>query len=128
LALARAALLRRAPVRVAPTWGCGYPAVTPRMQYTAASFAEPVLAPFASLIHRTVVDEPPAGYFPRTARYEEHVGDMAGERLLVPAVRRVVSAAGRLRVLQAGRIQLYLAYVLATLLVLLVWQVAAVAP
>jgi len=52
----------------------------------------------------------------------------AGERLLVPAVRRVLDAAGRLRVLQAGRIQLYLAYVLATLLVLLVWQVAAVAP
>ena len=128
LALLRAALLRRAAVRVAPTWGCGYPAATPRMQYTAASFAEPILAPFASLLHTTVVDERPAGYFPRTARHEEHVGDMAGERLLVPAVRRVLDAAGRLRVLQAGRIQLYLAYVLATLLVLLVWQVAAVAP
>jgi hydrogenase-4 component B len=128
LALLRAALLRRAAVRVAPTWGCGYPAATPRMQYTAASFAEPVLAPFLGLLARTVVDEPPAGYFPRTARHEEHVGDMAGERLLVPAVRRLLTAAGRLRVLQAGRIQLYLAYVLATLLVLLVWQVAAVAP
>jgi hydrogenase-4 component B len=128
LALVRAALLRRAPVRAAPTWACGYPAVTPRMQYTAASFASPVLAPFADLIHRTVVEEPPTGYFPRSARHEEHVGDMAGERLLVPAIRRVVSAAGRLRVLQAGRIQLYLAYVLATLLVLLVWQVAAVGP
>ena len=48
---------------------------------------------------------------------------MAGERVLVPAVRRVVGLLGRVRVLQQGRIQLYLAYVLLTLLVLLVWQI-----
>jgi hydrogenase-4 component B len=128
LVLARAALLRRAPVRSAPTWACGYPEVSPRMQYTAASFAEPVLAPFAGVIQRTTHAERPSGYFPRTARLEEHVADMAGERLLVPAVRRVVREIGRLRILQQGRIQLYLAYVLATLLVLLVWQIGAVGP
>jgi len=128
LAVVRAALLRRAPVREAAIWGCGYPAVTPRMQYTAASFAAPVLALFAGVLHRRVHAEPPTGYFPATARYEEQVGDLAGERLLVPAVRRVLESARRLRVLQQGRIQLYLAYVMATLLVLLVWQIAAVGP
>jgi hydrogenase-4 component B len=128
LSVARGALLRRAPVRTGATWGCGYPEVTPRMQYTAASFAAPVLAPFADVIQRAVHAELPAGYFPRTARFEERVGDLAGERVLVPAVRRALRAVGRLRVLQQGRIQLYLAYVLATLLVLLVWQIAAVGP
>lgn len=124
LAAVRAALLAGRPVRREPTWGCGYPAATARMQYTAASFAGPVLAPFARLVQRTVHAEPPTGYFPAHARYEEHVGDMAGERLLVPVVRRVLSAAGRIRVLQQGRMQLYLAYVLVTLLLLLVWQLA----
>ena len=128
LVLARAGLLRRAPVRTEVTWGCGYPDVTPRMQYTAASFAAPVLAPFADVLQRTAHAELPAGYFPRTARFEEHVADMAGERLLLPAVRRVLAGAGRLRILQQGRIQLYLAYVFVTLLVLLVWQIGAVVP
>src|ERR1700720_1821745 len=32
-------LLVRGPRAAAPTWGCGYPAPTPRMQYTASSFA-----------------------------------------------------------------------------------------
>jgi hydrogenase-4 component B len=123
LVVARMALLRGRPVRVVPTWACGYPRVTPRMQYTAASFAEPVLAPFGSVLHRTVHAELPSGYFPAGARYDEHVADMAGERLLVPAVRRVVGMLGSVRVLQQGRLQLYLAYVLVTLLVLLVWQV-----
>jgi NADH:ubiquinone oxidoreductase subunit 5 (subunit L)/multisubunit Na+/H+ antiporter MnhA subunit len=31
---------RRSPLRFGPTWGCGYTAVTQRMQYTAASFSE----------------------------------------------------------------------------------------
>lgn len=124
--VARTAVLRRRPVRLVPTWACGYPRATARMQYTAASFAEPVLAPFGSVLHRTVHAELPSGYFPAAARYHEHVADMAGERILVPAVRRVVGLLGRVRVLQAGRIQLYLAYVLLTLLVLLVWQVGLV--
>lgn len=128
LALVRAALLKRRSVATAPTWACGYTGVTPRMQYTAASFAEPVLAPFGGLIQRRVDAELPAGYFPAAAHYEDHVADAAGERLLVPAVRRVVAVFGRFRVLQQGRVQLYLAYVLLTLLALLVWQVAAAAP
>jgi len=128
LALVRGALLRRAPVRTAATWGCAYPETTPRMQYTAASFAAPVLAPFADVLRGTVHAELPAGYFPQAARFEQHVGDLAGERVLVPTVRRVLRDVGRLRVLQQGRIQLYLAYVLVTLLVLLVWQVGAAGP
>jgi hydrogenase-4 component B len=125
LVLARAALLRRRSVSVGPVWACGYEGVTPRMQYTAASFAEPVLAPFGAAIQRTVHAELPSGYFPASARYDDHVSDMAGERLLVPAARRVLAAFGRVRVLQQGRLQLYLAYVFVTLLVLLIWQVGA---
>jgi len=68
--------------------------------------------------------EPPRGHFPTAARYEEHVGDMAGERILLPAYRRLLDLLGRARVLQQGRIQLYLAYIFVTLIALLVWQLA----
>ncbi len=128
LALLRRALLRGRSVASVTTWGCGYAAMTPRMQYTAASFAEPTLGLFAAVIPRRVHQDGPAGYFPVKARYEEHLGDMAGERFLVPATRRVVQAFSRFRVIQQGRLQVYLVYIAVTLVALLIWQLAGTGP
>lgn len=122
--LLRYALLRRRDVKVAATWGCGYPAPTARMQYTAASFAQPLLTPFASVLHVQMQSEGPEGFFPRRARYDEHLGDMAGERMLVPASQWIVRTLSQLRILQHGRIHLYLIYIFATLIMLLVWQLS----
>jgi hypothetical protein len=124
LAWLRHTLLRRRVVATAGTWGCGYVAPTPRMQYTSASFAQPVLAPFASVLHVRVRSEGPKGLFPQSARYQEHLGDLAGERLLVPASQWVVRMLSQLRILQHGRIHLYLAYIFATVILLLVWQLS----
>jgi NADH:ubiquinone oxidoreductase subunit 5 (subunit L)/multisubunit Na+/H+ antiporter MnhA subunit len=117
----RALLLRGREVGEAPTWGCGYAAPTARMQYTAASFAEPTLAPFSALFHRSSHGAAPVGLFPKTAKSEEHWEDRA-HRALTACVRRAVALMARLEFLQNGRVQLYLAYVLATLVVLLGWQ------
>ena len=122
LGLVRLALLRGRRISQAATWGCGYAGWGPRMQYTAASFAQPILALFAPVIHSRVDQRGPDGYFPAGARYEEHLGDMAGERLLFPAGRRVVRALSRLHAIQQGRLQLYLVYIAVTLVALLVWQ------
>jgi hydrogenase-4 component B len=124
LTLLRYALLRRRDVKVAATWGCGYPAPTARMQYTAASFAQPLLTPFASVLHVQMQNDGPEGFFPRRARYDEHLGDMAGERMLVPASQWIVHTLSQLRILQHGRIHLYLVYIFATLIMLLVWQLS----
>ncbi|MGH7680376.1 MAG: proton-conducting transporter membrane subunit [Candidatus Eiseniibacteriota bacterium] len=122
LATIRLLLLRGRDVRTAPTWGCAYAAPTPRMQYTGASFAQPLLAPFGPLLDIQVKRHGPEGYFPREATLDERTGDPAGERLLRPATRHLLGILGRLRIIQQGRVQLYLAYVLVTLIVLLVWQ------
>jgi hydrogenase-4 component B len=125
LAILRAYLLRAAEVRDDATWGCGYAAPSPRMQYSASSFAEPLLSPFAGLLHRTARVEPPQGYFPISAHFEEHLGDLAGERFLVPLSRRILGALSKLRVIQEGRVQIYLGYVFLTVIALLLWQIAA---
>lgn len=122
LALLRALLLARRPVAEEATWGCGYARVSPRMQYTAASFAQPLLAPFSIALLRRVQTEAPRGFFPAHARHEEHPLDLAGERLFAPAARSIVRALSRLHVLQKGHVQLYLAYVFATLVLLMLWQ------
>jgi hydrogenase-4 component B len=124
LALLRARLLKARPVTQAATWGCGYPHATARMQYTSTSFADPVLAPFSNALHIRNVGGLPDGIFPTEAHYEKHVGDMAGERVLLPAWRRFLHAAHRLRVIQHGRMQLYLVYILATLVALVLWQLS----
>jgi formate hydrogenlyase subunit 3/multisubunit Na+/H+ antiporter MnhD subunit len=119
---ARRLLLRRREVRTGPTWACGYEAPTSRMQYTAASFPAPALGTFEGLLARSVEGGPAEGYFPAAARREERLADVAGERFIVPLTRRFLEALAQVRVLQGGRLQLYLLYVLATLIALLAWQ------
>lgn len=124
LMLLRRGLLRRREVVVGTTWGCGYEVPTSRMQYTAASFAEPILGPFEAALHRRAEQEPVSGYFPREAHHRLHPGDLAGERIIVPATRRALGALGRLRILQHGRVQMYLVYILVTVVVVLLWQLS----
>ncbi|MBI2898130.1 MAG: hypothetical protein HYY06_31545 [Deltaproteobacteria bacterium] len=127
LALLRKLLLAGRQVGAAPTWGCGYSEPTARMQYTARSFAQPVLAPFAMLFHRAAHVEAPAGVFPERAARDEHLEDRA-QRVLFPAVRAFSAALSRLGFIERGRVQVYLAYVLLTLVALLVWQAVIGSP
>lgn len=128
LALLRKALLGGRDIGTASTWGCGYAEPSARMQYTAASFAAPVLEPFDVVFHRNAHSAgPPLEMFPSHASHDEHLEDRA-ERTLVPAVRGLSAALSELGFLQRGRVQLYIAYVLATLIALLAWQAAKGAP
>jgi hydrogenase-4 component B len=121
LALGRLLLLRHRDVRTALTWDCGYALPTPRMQYTAASFAAPTLDPFAGLLHARARRTPVAGLFPRSGSEDVHFED-PGEAAVRWTIAAVTSALTRIRALQRGPVQLYLLYVLVTLLLLLIWQ------
>lgn len=122
VSLVRVLLLRGREIRAGATWACGYVAVTPRMQYTGASFSQPLLAPFGGVLDVRVTRREPEGYFPHDSAFEVHTGDPAGERLLLPAMRHLLGVFSRIRIIQQGRVQLYLAYILVTLIVLLLWQ------
>jgi len=122
LLAARRALLRRREVGAAPTWDCGYVQTTPRMQYTASSFAAPILEPFEGLLSLHARREGPEGYFPMHARDERHLED-PGEAIVRRMLRAVALVLSPLRALQRGPVQLYLLYVFLTLLALLLWQV-----
>src|SRR6185503_7962070 len=68
-------LLARAGVRRGPVWGCGYPRGTPRMQYTASSFAQPLTTQFNLFVRNRETLVPPAGYFPAASSYSSDSGD-----------------------------------------------------
>jgi len=152
LGFLRIARLRVSAPRPAPatvTWGCGYARPSPSMQYTASSFAWPLIQSFRHILwpHRKVVS--PVGPFARHAELETHTPDVAQDDFFAPLLRgfgrafrmfRTVSwsgefseetrsvetggrvgplhvlIAGVVTALRHGRIHVYMAFIVLTLL------------
>jgi hydrogenase-4 component B len=104
-----------------PVWGCGYLFPSARMQYTASSFAQPLTTQFHLFIRNREALVPPAGYFPTSASYSSDSGDPWLRLLFAPTFRWFDRIVIRLNVLQHGHIHVYVLYVAATLVALLLW-------
>jgi hydrogenase-4 component B len=102
---------RRSVTRKSVTWACAFPAPTPRMQYTAASFSAPMASAFATSL-------PPV--FDKTGRAaNERREDRVLLTIAVPVWQRLRRLATELRPLQQGRVTTYLQYIIGTVLLLL---------
>ncbi|MCC6669485.1 MAG: hypothetical protein IT458_00375 [Planctomycetes bacterium] len=122
LGLLRARLLDGRPVHEGPTWDCGFAAPTARMQYTPASFVAPLVALFRALHRGRETLRPPRGPFPARAEHSVAGSDPGRRFLYDPLFRLVARCAGRLGWIQHGYVQVYLLYIAATLVVLMVWK------
>jgi len=103
---------RPARRREAPLWDCGAGPPTPRMQYTATSFAEPLQRVFDDVLApETAVDTHLASpYLLARMRYQRRLPDRI-EHWLYRPVLAVTAAAGRAaRALANGSVHRYLAY------------------
>jgi hydrogenase-4 component B len=116
---------RRARVRRVPTWGCGGE-LTGSTEYTATAFSKPLMLIFSSLYRpsrqvEALTEVSP--YFTREVRYRSEIEPTFERRMYEPLVRAVLRLATGMRVLQAGSLQSYIAYVIAMVvtLVLFVW-------
>jgi hydrogenase-4 component B len=106
-----------------PTWDCGYAEPTPRMQYTASSFADGILGWFAWILRPEIRSARIRGLFPAATSFHSQLPDLVLDRGLDPGLKGGARLLGGLRFLQAGHLSVYLLYVLLTLLTLLVWMV-----
>jgi hypothetical protein len=122
LALARRRLLAGRQVSEAPTWDCGYAAWAPRMQYTASSFADPILRMFRFFLRTRRRFAPPAGLFPASSSFSSQTPDITREGIYRPAFSMVESFLARFRWLQHGRLNLYILCIVLALLTLLAWK------
>jgi hydrogenase-4 component B len=117
-------LLADRRLRLGETWGCGRVGQTPRMEYTATAFAEPLRRVFAEVYRPTEdlsIDFHPASkYFVQSIEYRSGIHPWFERHLYAPALRLIRVIARRVRRLQAGSLHLYLAYMTLALLVLLV--------
>ncbi len=119
--LAAAALWRKARangLRRAPTWDCGYAAPTPRMQYTAGSFAGIATGWFGWILQPRRHLRRPIGPFPTQAVRIERFPETVLERVVRPAALAIMRAAHEARRLQHGRVQFYVMYVVGGLALL----------
>lgn len=95
-----------------PTWGCGYTAATPRIQYTAKSFSKPLGKIFGFLLpEKKQFNELQSGeIFPAQRSYVSHYHDMLERVLIVPFTKRLTFSANYFSFIQNGRVQSYVLY------------------
>jgi hypothetical protein len=120
----------RARRRVAvPLWDCGAPPLTARMEYTATSFAEPVLRVFDDVLapesDLDVTPHAESAYLVERVAYNRAVPDRVEHRLYNPVVHTARRAGRAARGLADGSVHRYLGYGFASLLVILLVLAAA---
>ncbi len=118
----RAMLPARRMTTAAGTWDCGYIAPTPRMQYTASSFSDPLTRFFGPLLGIRRKFAGPRGFFPDRASHSTETPDMSRERIYKPAFIAIERAMAKFQWIQHGRLNLYILYIVLTLLALLTWK------
>jgi hydrogenase-4 component B len=112
----------RIRTRIAGVWACGMEGITPRMQYTATGFSKPLRLIFANVFrarHEIEVTGESSSYFQSQIHYELKTESPFERYLYGPLNAFVMRSSHRLRRIQAGNIQSYLAYILVTLILLL---------
>lgn len=127
---ARGLVLRKRGVARHVTWGCGYQASSARIQYTDASFSEPLARLFAPVMGLRIsggegcaqaAPPVPRSLFPERLRLGVSAPDRLRTLVFTPLFEGVERICNACKILQHGRIHLYILYILATLVALLVW-------
>ncbi len=111
-------------VRRYETWGCGRVLQTARMEYTATAFSNPFKRVF-DFFYRPekrleIAFHPESRLFVERIEYGNPTRAIFEDWLYRPALDALSALARRARVIQSGSANVYLAYILAALLVLLV--------
>jgi hydrogenase-4 component B len=118
------ALPRGARRRRTENWGCGRTQQTARMEYTASSFAEPLVRVFDDVLHPDldidVTHPQESKYYVETIRLRRGIKDAVEERLYPPVLNGINAWGQWARRLQNGSVHRYLAYGFVALVVLLV--------
>ncbi|HWJ03025.1 MAG TPA: hydrogenase 4 subunit B [Verrucomicrobiae bacterium] len=108
-------------LRVDETWNCGV-GLNSRMEYSATGFVMPLRLIFKQLISddRNVASTyTGAKYFIKSMSYSARVKSYFEQLLYRPVKQALLTVSGRIKQLQTGSIHVYLAYILVTLVALL---------
>ncbi|OGS60067.1 MAG: hypothetical protein A3J79_04630 [Elusimicrobia bacterium RIFOXYB2_FULL_62_6] len=106
------------------TWGCGYYSLDAGTEYTATGFSKPFRIAFSFFLqpyHKTekIYDSP---YRLSSYRYETHTTPVFSAYFYKPLLFLLYSGARKVRKIQPGSINIYIAYIFAAALFLLLFM------
>ena len=110
----------------ADSWDCGMPSLTPRMQYTATAFTKPIRLIFKRIylpkreLSISYILEP---LFVKSLKYSGEITPFFERYMYEPLTAFIRNAAAKARILQSGNLNLYLGYILITLILLLIFGI-----
>ena len=122
VALLRRGLLIGKKAGRAVTWDCGYALPTSRMQYTASSFAQPLMDLFRIFLGSRRQHLQLEGAFPKAVTLRTDTSDVFQKLLFRPIFIGIRRGLDALKWLQHGNVHLYILYILIALLVLMFWK------
>jgi formate hydrogenlyase subunit 3/multisubunit Na+/H+ antiporter MnhD subunit len=119
--LLRSHILSKRTVTHSPTWGCGYTSPTPKLQYTASSFAnnlEKLLIPSKNAENRmeAIAEN---DLFPAGRKYENEQSRLK-KRLIDRFFKETNDKFSKLAIFQTGKIQHYVLFALLFMAIILV--------
>jgi hydrogenase-4 component B len=114
--------LGRSVVETSDTWGCGYVAPTPRMQYTSSSFAQMLVGIFGWVLRPRTHRPKELPLFPQPTDFHSDVPDTVLDDLVLPSFHFAARLFSWFRLFQQGNIQIYLLYIFLALVALLLWH------
>jgi hypothetical protein len=102
------------------TWGCGYDKPNNHIQYTASSYASPLLSMLTPLFKKVFDIKKPKTLFPKDAHFELHIEDVEEAYFLEPFIKATGKFLAKFEKIQNGNIQQYILYGLIFLVLSLV--------
>ncbi|MBI5102508.1 MAG: hydrogenase 4 subunit B [Nitrospirae bacterium] len=119
--------VRPGKIHRVPVWDCGFEKLTNRMQYNSTSFAMPFRRVFGFMASIkedvSLAPQPAHAAFPRRLHYHLRIRDRFWNWIYKPVSDASFWVARKVGRLQQGRIQAYLIYSFATIIVLLLLAV-----
>ena len=97
-------------ITTVPTWGCGYTAPTPQLQYTANSFVRSFRKLIRPLLIMNKEEEAIDGVFPEAIHSETHPYDKLEVLLIDKPTTYIRGIMGRFSFVQNGSVQFYISY------------------
>ncbi len=105
-----------------PTWGCGYPYGSSRVQYTGSSFSQPLTVAFRSVLRTDLGGCWPEGYFPKASSFWTDTPGIFTRRVYEPLFAFIMALTSKTRKIQHGGTHLYVFYILVALVAVLFWS------
>ena len=108
------------------TWDCGFGNLNERMQYTASSVSYPLRVIFKSLFRPTLQIQKELGH--GSSNYEKKsivvshsTEDIFEQKLYRSIISASISFFGKIRLVQTGKVNAYVLYVMIILMILLIY-------